>query len=167
MSLATLLDPRFKLIGIVSPLKATETTKRLVTECGALIRTPEAVPQENPSTSQPGEQETPGNKLGHKLDQTVKMSRRTKNATADATVEVQRYPAELNIGRLEDPLNYWQTQKHVYPNLHKPAVTFLCTPASSVPCERVFSKAGEVVSKKINRLNPKTVEKILFLNKNQ
>ncbi|KAK1882424.1 Glutamate receptor 4 [Dissostichus eleginoides] len=59
MSLATLLDPRFKLIGFFSPLKAAEATKRLVTECGALIRTPEAVqPQENPSTSQP-EQETP------------------------------------------------------------------------------------------------------------
>ncbi|KAK1900426.1 Zinc finger BED domain containing protein 1 [Dissostichus eleginoides] len=107
------------------------------------------------------------NKLWHKLDQTVKLSRKTKNATADATVEVQRYLAEPNIGRLEDPLNYWQTQKHVYPNLHKLAVTFLCTPASSVPCERVFSKAGEVVSKKRNRLSPKTVEKILFLNKNQ
>ncbi|KAK1889931.1 Zinc finger BED domain containing protein 1, partial [Dissostichus eleginoides] len=33
---------------------------------------------------------TDGNKLWHKLDQTVKLSRKTKNATADATVEVQR-----------------------------------------------------------------------------
>ena len=33
------------------------------------------------------------------------------------------------------------------------------TPASSVPCERIFSKAGEVVSKKRNRLSPGTVEK--------
>ncbi|KAJ4936803.1 hypothetical protein JOQ06_001389 [Pogonophryne albipinna] len=85
-----------------------------------------------------------GNKLWHKLDQTVNMSRKTKNATADATVEVQRYLAEPNIGRLEDPLN-----------------------TKTFPCERVFSKAREVVSKKINRLSPKTVEKILFLNKNQ
>jgi len=108
-----------------------------------------------------------GNKLWQKLDRTVKLSRKTKNPTADATVEVQRYLAEPNIGRLEDPLNYWQTQRHVYPNLYTLAVTFLCTPASSVPCERVFSKAGEVVSKKRNRLSPKSVEKILFLNKNQ
>ncbi|KAJ4936575.1 hypothetical protein JOQ06_001164 [Pogonophryne albipinna] len=161
MLLATLLDLRFKLIGSFSPLKAAEATKRLVTECGALIRTPEAVPQESPSTSQPG-QETPGNKFWHKLDQTVKMSRKTKNATADATVEIQRYLAEPNIGRLEDPLSYWQTQKHVYPNLHKLAVTFLCTPASSVPCERVFSKAGEVVSKKRNRLSSKLWKKHCF-----
>ncbi|KAI4796562.1 hypothetical protein KUCAC02_026900, partial [Chaenocephalus aceratus] len=52
------MDPRFKLIGSFSPLKAAEATERLVTECGALIRTPEAVqPQESPSTSRP-EQET-------------------------------------------------------------------------------------------------------------
>ena len=36
MSLATLLDPRFKLIGFVSPLKAAEATKRLVAECHKL-----------------------------------------------------------------------------------------------------------------------------------
>jgi hypothetical protein len=29
-----------------------------------------------------------------------------------------------------------------------------------------FSQCGEIVSKKRNRLNPKTVEKIMFLNKN-
>ncbi|KAI4799690.1 hypothetical protein KUCAC02_016755, partial [Chaenocephalus aceratus] len=54
------MDPRFKLMGSFSPLKAAEATERLVTECGALIRTPEAVqPQESPSTSRP-EQEAPG-----------------------------------------------------------------------------------------------------------
>ncbi|KAI4798337.1 hypothetical protein KUCAC02_022105, partial [Chaenocephalus aceratus] len=53
------MDPRFKLMGSFSPLKAAEATERLVTECGALIRTPEAVqPQESPSTSRP-EQEAP------------------------------------------------------------------------------------------------------------
>ena len=66
MSLATLLDPRFKLIGFFSPSKAAEATKRLVAECGALIRTPEDVqPEENPSTSQP-EQEIPGNFINFK-----------------------------------------------------------------------------------------------------
>ncbi|KAM7378282.1 hypothetical protein PAMA_013265 [Pampus argenteus] len=46
------------------------------------------------------------------------------------------------------------------------AKQFLCTPASSVPCERVFSKCGEIFSKKRNRLSQKTVEKIMYLNKN-
>lgn len=87
--------------------------------------------------------------------------------TSDATVEVQRYLSEPNIGRHENPLEYWERQKLVYPNLYNLSLAFLCTPASSVPCERIFSKAGEVVSKKRNRLKPKTVEKLLFLNKNE
>lgn len=48
----------------------------------------------------------------------------------------------------------------------KPAKRFLCTPASSVPCERRFSKCGKIMSKKRNRLNPKTAEKIMYLNEN-
>ena len=36
--------------------------------------------------------------------------------------------------------------------------------ASSVPAERVFSKAGELLSKKTTRLKDNKVNKILFLN---
>jgi len=81
-------------------------------------------------------------------------------------VEVQRYRTDPPLQRSEDPLAYWKNHQNVYPHLFKLAKQFLCTPASSVPCERVFSKCGEIVSKKRNRLNPKTVEKIMYLNKN-
>ena len=37
---------------------------------------------------------------------------------------------------------------------------------SSVPSERVFSKCGEIVRKNRNRPSPKSVERIMFLNKN-
>ncbi|KAJ0012500.1 hypothetical protein NQD34_016834 [Periophthalmus magnuspinnatus] len=59
---------------------------------------------------------------------------------ADANIEV----LEPNTARLEDPLQYWERQKYVYPEpmymcvyLYKLAVAFLCTPASSVPCEQL------------------------------
>lgn len=96
----------------------------------------------------------------------IEVGRQTKNATADAIQEVQRYLAEGNIIRSEDPLTYWKNQKNTYPHLYQLSIQFLCTPASSVPCERLFSTAGEVVSKKRNRLNFKTLEKLIFLNKN-
>ena len=107
-----------------------------------------------------------GNKLWSHLDATVMASRMTHNVTADATLEVQRYLSEPNIGRTDDPLLYWERQKCIYPNLSKLAIGYLCTPPSSVPCERVFSKAGEVISKKRYRQVPSTVQRILFLNKN-
>ncbi|KAJ0066295.1 hypothetical protein NL108_007845 [Boleophthalmus pectinirostris] len=107
-----------------------------------------------------------GNDLWRRLDDRVRQTQ-TQNVTADAHTEVQRCRMEPNTGRLEDPLQYWERQKYVYPHLYKLAVAFLCPPASSVPCEPVFSKAGEILSKKRNGLRPATVEKLLFLNKNQ
>ena len=65
-------------------------------------------------------------------------SRMTHNVTADATVEVQRYLSEPNIARTDDPLLYWERQKCTFPNLYKVALVYLCTPASSVPCESVL-----------------------------
>ena len=82
------------------------------------------------------------------LDATVQHNRQTHNSTADATVEVQRYMTETHIHRTENPLTFWKTHKTLYPNLF------------------VFSKAGEVVSKKWYLLTPKAVEQLLFLNKN-
>jgi hypothetical protein len=41
---------------------------------------------------------------------------------------------------------------------------FLIPPATSVDSERCFSKSSETISKKRNRLNPKTCRHILCLN---
>lgn len=72
---------------------------------------------------------------------------------------------EPNINRLESPPEYWEKQKLLSPISISITLVFLCMPASSVPCERVFSKGGEVVSKKKSSLIPKAVDKLLFLNK--
>ena len=85
---------------------------------------------------------------------------------ASATIEIQRFLAEPHLSRGEDPLTYWGTRANVFPNVYKLAQRYLNIPATSVPCERVFSKAGEVVSQRRSRLKPKTVEMLLFLNKN-
>ena len=104
--------------------------------------------------------------LWETLDRDASEARMSRNATVDATVEVQRYMTDPPLERSEEPLEYWINHKNVYPHLFKLAQQFLCTPASSVPSERVFSTCGEVVSKKRNRLSPKSVEKIMFINQN-
>ncbi|XDV31713.1 hypothetical protein PO909_002676 [Leuciscus waleckii] len=158
MTMATLLDPRFKKLGFLNQTKMTEAVKRLKTECGNVIRAED----ERPSTSS----STQGGNLWLLLDSAVDQHKQSSNATSDAIVEVDKYLSETNIQRTQDPLEYWRMQKQVYPHLYTLALQFLCTPASSVPCERVFSKAGEVLSKRRNRLSPKTMKQLLFLNKN-
>lgn len=90
-----------------------------------------------------------------------------RNPTADAHSEVQRYMLAGHVARTDDTLLYWKSMEATFPHLFILATQVLCTPASSVPCERIFSKAGEIASKKKrNRLNNKTLEKLIFLNKN-
>ena len=41
----------------------------------------------------------------------------------------------------------------------------LCTPATSVPCERIFSEAGYISRAKRSRILPENLDKILFIKK--
>lgn len=53
-----------------------------------------------------------------------------------------------DVPRNEDHLKYWKERGVNFPNLYVLAQNYLCMPATSVPCERIFSKAGEIISKK-------------------
>lgn len=96
------------------------------------------------------------------------LSRRAKvhSVIADARVEVQRYLKTPYVNRASDPLEFWAKHQTFFPHLFNITQKYLSIPATSVPCERVFSKAGEILCKKRNRLNAKTLEQILFFNKN-
>ena len=53
-----------------------------------------------------------------------------------------------------------------FPNLAQLAKAVIGIPATSTPSERLFSTAGNIVTKKRSCLNPENVDVILFLNKN-
>lgn len=111
--------PRFKKLGFFSSSKAADAEKRLISECAAVSQ----------NSSWPV---TPGtcihydykivfihfslficflySKLWHHWDTTAQQ-KKTKNITADVAVEVQKYLHEPNIGRLENPLQYWEEEK--------------------------------------------------------
>lgn len=79
--------------------------------------------------------------------------------------EVERYSTE-NVRLTEDfdVMLWWKNNCTKYPRLSKLAMNLLSIPASSAASERVFSLAGNVITEKRNRLEPKTVDSILFLN---
>ena len=76
--------------------------------------------------------------------------------------EVSRYMVEPR--RLEEPLSWWKANASRFPHLQKLAKRFLCRPCTSVPSERLFSAAGHMVTKDRARLDPDTVDELLFLN---
>lgn len=77
--------------------------------------------------------------------------------------EVTKYwnsnDAEENV----KPLEWWKTHSTEYPNLSKLAVDYLCIQASSVPCEQLFSVAGQILCKTRNRLTGESVRASICL----
>jgi len=63
-----------------------------------------------------------------------------------------------------EPLNVWEIMKTMYPNLYEIARQKLSIVATSVPSERLFSKTGNIISKKRNRLTGKRLSKLVFMS---
>jgi hypothetical protein len=79
------------------------------------------------------------------------------------TDELMRYWELANASFDIEPLSWWRTHSTEYPILSKMAKDYLSVQASSVPCEQLFSLAGNVVSKKRNRLDESTTRACLCL----
>jgi hAT family C-terminal dimerisation region len=63
-------------------------------------------------------------------------------------------------------MEIWKDRSASYPVMATIAHRILGIPATSVPCERMFSTTGVIVSNLRSSLLPDTVSKLLFLNKN-
>ena len=65
------------------------------------------------------------------------------------------------------PLLFYKINEHQLPNMAKISKMLFCITASSVPSECLFSKSGELISKKRTRLNPVLAEELLILGLNK
>lgn len=89
-----------------------------------------------------------------------------QSSEARARLEMERYCAEPPCPMDGDSLEWWQARRPAYPLLSSLAARYLGIPATSVPSERVFSCAGNLVTKKRAALRPDNVEMLLFLHYN-
>ena len=81
--------------------------------------------------------------------------------------ELDQYTAMEPIDPSEDPLEWWASRSSTLPKLSSLARTYLAIPATSVPCERLFSASGNIMSKKRTRLSSATFSKIVFCHANE
>lgn len=87
------------------------------------------------------------------------------DSTTELAVELNLYkcvPSEPDIDA--DPVCFWKTNRHVYPRLSRLAKEYLTIPATSVPVERLFSSAGELITKKRNSISPENANVLLSLS---
>ena len=71
------------------------------------------------------------------------------------------------LGRKEDILNYWRINKQRFPKMAQLIFKFLCIAPSSAESERMFSTAGDFLTKKRTTMKSDKLNKLVFLKKNK
>jgi hypothetical protein len=95
---------------------------------------------------------TSNSKISEEFDKKIKKLTAESNPTAASNIELDKYVTEPMLLRTSDPLHWWNDSKALYPRLYTAVKKRLCVAATSVPCERIFSKAGQILSEKRSRM---------------
>lgn len=123
----------------------------------------ETIRTRNSKSSEQNQSCTQTSVLWEQFDEAVSKLHTTLDPKAAGIVELDKFLAEPYLNRTSDPLMWSESRKSVYPQLYQIMVKRLCVTATSVPCERIFSKAGQICSEKRSRLTSKHVAEIIFL----
>lgn len=167
---ATMLDPRHKHLGFLSPAQRVVVNAKVVhlaTEVGT-----------SEETAQLGgdEAEAGGANTGAAAaDAQCRVSAMalllgdgyTTQHETGIDGEFQNFLRETPPPLGCTPTDWWRDNGVRFPRLAKLAKRYLCIPATSVPSERVFSAAGLTVTRIRSRLTPEHVNMLIFLNKNE
>lgn len=156
IAVACLLDPRFKNLHF-----------RDASACGkAIHKLKELISCETNKSSESSEDDTTSQQmefdfwLPHKeLVHGRGKERKTQIQLDEVSLYLQNPVCPLN----SDILVQWEEMKSIFSLLYKQARGFLLVAGSSVPCERLFSKAGLTMTETRNRLSSKHLEQLLFL----
>ena len=86
-----------------------------------------------------------------------------------AETEIKKYTDHgqtPGIPLTDDPLLWWKANQQEFPLLSVVARRILCVPGTSVPSERVFSTAGDIISAQRASLSPEKADLLIFLKHN-
>ena len=86
-----------------------------------------------------------------------------------AETEIKKYTDHgqtPGIPLTDDPLLWWKANQQEFPLLSVVARRILCVPGTSVPSERVFSTAGDIISAQRASLSPEKADLLIFFKHN-
>lgn len=162
VSQATLLDPRFKRYGFCNAKVADNAVELLKKELKGMKWDTGCVEIATTSTlSSPS-----SSSLWRDFDQAVTKLQTSRDNCAVGVLEANKYFEETLLDRSSDPLVWWEQRKCFYPTLIELVKKRLCIVATSVPCERVFSKAGQISTARRSSLKSSKFSEVIFLNHN-
>lgn len=167
---ATILDPRFKNRGFRDISKCEKAISDLKNKVGSITQPTSTATNSGSSLPHPQQAEipissAPSVSVWQPFDNEVS-ALVPHNRVAAGIVEVDFYMKEPLLSRSENPLKWWKDQKQVYPILYSYSLKRLNLVATSVPCERTFSKAGMIMTETRSRLQSKKLAELLFIASN-
>ncbi len=171
-SISTLLDPRFKNHAFRQNEKKDRAIAKLKQELLALSekKKEESTAASSTTTAQdlPTAPKTMKTDLWSSFDTDVSQLVSTKHGSSSLIeMDVRNYFSLSCEPRSCDPLTWWVKEgKQRFPLMYELAVKYLSVPATSVPSERVFSSAGDIISANRSRLGEEKARMLICLHSN-
>lgn len=161
--IGTLLNPHFKKLGFKTDSDIEKAVSSVQREYSTYLTAQHSI--DSPSTSMSAILEpstSKKSKLSSLLD-FLDQSPPSTNSTSDAIIDIRQYVEKPVLPQSEDPIKYWTENQNKLKNI---ALKYLCIPATSTPAERIFSKAGQLITDRRNRLNADHIDALLFIQQN-
>ena len=195
LNMCTALDPRFKLLPYLTEEERNQVFSNLVKEVARVHLVVKEEPTDNvagnpdqpplpalPNLPQVAADEPPSPKKV-KIEKTDTVAEtvfgdifgdiyicgqtppKTPSVLAESQVILYKECPSIKVEK--DPLEWWKENEFKgFQMVARLAKMLLCIPGTSVPSERVFSTAGDILNAQRANLKAKHVDKLVFLKKN-
>lgn len=179
LGICTFMDPRFKNIVFDDYVAADTIKKKIIKLVTEIIFKNDSSTRKSQTETSADNGKNKNHNINFNCDNEDKFSlwksydirvashKPQGTASSRAIIEVQRYMETEILDRHADPLEWWSKHHYNYPYLKQIIQEKCCALATSVPCERLFSKAGNILSERRTRLNTNKINQLLMLNVNK
>lgn len=164
LAIATLLDPRFKTLHFNNKIACSQAIQKIAQKMKVKQITPELDVEKEQLEVQDNSDSINLWSYHNQLVNSVQSIQNEKQEN-DLPTDLKHFLNHPTVNLNGNPLLNWEeTLKHMYPTLYPIAMQYLSVVATSVPSERLFSKAGNISVHDRNRLSSKHLQQLLFLN---
>ena len=165
LNVSTYLDPRYKELPFLAEVVKRQMKDDVEDELLAMETTEDSqlTQDQAPPSKRPKQSSGAVSKL---LGDLFEVSASAPLYSEAVTKEMELYKTEQLLELDSDPLQWWHERMSIYPIMCKLAQKTFSFVATSVPSERLFSSAGNVITEKRSCLTPEHADQLIFLFEN-